>query len=276
MTGDKQHFLPAALIGGFGHAATGQPLREAQVLWRRREWSQPRPTKAENIGYVKRMYRLAAPPPGFEADMIDELWEGFEDDLPEAVARTASRQETSDDQYTLVKYIAAAGVRHPDFAEAVNRWRDEQGMGPVTGDDVQLARVGSLAEGLKLVQGFRWRFVHSPASGPPFILNDRGWSYIGEQDRPGRGLWIPLSAEVALLAWLQSGADGVFDHLTIWPGWAKWLNAATWEDAPQFVVGHPDDRSQLEQLTSTGDVKPSLERIGPYRNTRQHLFSDFR
>jgi dihydroxyacetone kinase len=35
MTGDKQHFLLAALIGGFGRVAARDSLREAEVLWRR-------------------------------------------------------------------------------------------------------------------------------------------------------------------------------------------------------------------------------------------------
>ena len=62
VTGGKQHFLPAALIGGFGRVAPGESLREAEVLWRRREWQQSRPAMAASIGYVNKMYRLAAPP----------------------------------------------------------------------------------------------------------------------------------------------------------------------------------------------------------------------
>lgn len=38
VTGDKQHFLPAAVIGVFGRRAAFEPLRDAEVLWRRREW----------------------------------------------------------------------------------------------------------------------------------------------------------------------------------------------------------------------------------------------
>jgi hypothetical protein len=118
--------------------------------------------------------------------------------------------------------------------------------------------------------------VHSPAFGPRLVLNDRGWSYIGQQDWPGRGLWVPLNSKVALLAWLQRGVEGVFDHLTLWPGWATWLNTATWVDAPSFVAGHPDDGCLLDQLTDTDDVAPKLERFGPYRDRRlQGLFTDF-
>jgi hypothetical protein len=276
VTGDKQHFLPAALIGGFGRVAASGSLREAEILWRRRGWQRSRPAVAENIGYVNKMYRLAAPPPGVSADRVDELWDQFEGPLPGAIVRAAARQETSADRMTLIKYVAAAGVRHPDFGAAVNRWRAELGMRLVTGDEVHVERVSVLTRGLKLVEGFRWRFVHSPAFGPRLVLNDRGWSYIGQQDWPGRGLWVPLNSKVALLAWLQRGVEGVFDHLTLWPGWATGLNTATWVDAPSFVAGHPDDGCLLDQLTDTDDVAPKLERFGPYRDRRlQGLFTDF-
>jgi len=276
VTGGKQHFLPAALIGGFGRVAPGESLREAEVLWRRREWQQSRPAMAASIGYVNKMYRLAAPPHGMSADRVDELWDHFEKPLPDAIARAAARQETSADWTTLIEYVAAAGVRHPDFADAVKRWRTELGMPLVTGDQVQVERVSVLTRGMELVEGFRWRFVHRPAFGPRIVLNDRGWSYVGQQDRPGRGLWVPLNSEVALLAWLQRGVLGVFDHLTLWPGWAAWLNTATWVDAPSFVVGHPDEGCILDQLTHIDDITPKLERFGPYRDRRlQGLFSDF-
>lgn len=138
------------------------------------------------------------------------------------------------------------------------------------------AQVALLAKAFELVEGFRWRIVRRPATGPRFVLNDRGWSYIGQQDRPGRGLWTPLNCDVGMLAWLQRGESGGFDHLTLWPGRAGWLNAATWEDAPQFGLGHIDDGDLLAQLTDMGGAASRLERVGPYRDRRlQGLFSDF-
>lgn len=270
--GTKDHFLPAALIGGFGHAAAGRPARQARVLWRRREWTQPRPTKAAAIGFVRGMYRLAAPPSGTSADRVDELWGHLESPLPPAIARASLRRETSADHTVLLDYVAAAGVRHPDFAASVNRWRGELGMALVTGDDLQIERVALLARGLELVQRFRWRFVHAPADGPRLVLNDRGWTYIGEQDRPGRGLFVPLNGRLALLAWMEPGMVGVFDHLVLKPSWAKWLNCATWEDSPTFVVGHPEDGVLLERLRTTAEVAPELGRWGAYRGRRHQLF----
>jgi hypothetical protein len=66
-------------------------------------------------------------------------------------------------------------------------------------------------------------------------------------------------------------------HLAeLWPGWAHWLNAATWMEAPRFVVGHPDDGELMEELAHVNDVAPRLERFEPYRDRRmQGFFSDF-
>jgi hypothetical protein len=273
--GDKQHYLPAALIGGFGCAPVGTPLREAEVLWRRREWPRPRPTTAEAIGYVRRMYRIMRPPPGVGADRVDELWDHFENPLPAAIARAAAQQESDDDHGTLIAYVAAAGVRHPDFETMVNRWRDKRGLPQVADDQVQVDRLTLLLRGLKLVEGFRWNLVHAPAFGPRFVLSDLGWTYIGQQDRDGRGLWVPLNDQVGLLGWLQPGEAGGFDHLRLWPNWATWLNTATWQDAPAFVVGHPDDGELVAELTVVNDVTPTLGPLGPYRDRRHLLFGDF-
>lgn len=278
MTGDRQHWWQAAVIGGFSAVAPGGPLpqRDAKVLWRRRDWQQARLTTAGAIGWKREMYRLEDPPQGTSEDAVDELWDHFERPVPEAIARTAACRETSQDHDTLKGYAAAASVRHPDFADAVNRWRAELGMPPVTGDLVQIDRVSLLSKGLKQVEGFRWRIVHRPAFGPRFIINDRTWTYIGQQDRPGRGLWVPLNCDVGLVGWLQRGESEGFEHLTLWPGWAQWLSTATWMDAPSFIVGHPDDCDLLEHLTHIDDVASTLERVGPYRDRRlQGLFSDF-
>jgi hypothetical protein len=276
VTGAKQHFLPAAVIGGFGRRATGERLRDAEVVWRRREWDHPQSTKARYIGYVNGMYRLADPPDGVSPDIVDELWDHIEQPVPNAIAQVAARAETEVECSALLDYAAAASVRHPNFAEWVNRRRSELGMSPVTGDEVHVDRVELLRRGLDQVAGFRWRFLHAPVTGPHFVLNDRGWSYVGQQDRDGRGLWIPLNSKVGMLAWLQRGVAGGFEHLNMWPGWATWLNTATWQDAPSFVVGRPEDCYLLDGLTHIEDVAPRLERLGPYRDRRiQGLFSDF-
>jgi hypothetical protein len=38
------------------------------------------------------------------------------------------------------------------------------------------------------------------------------------------------------------------------PGTIRWLNASVWEEAPKFVVGHPDDKADLAGLRSPAYV----------------------
>ncbi|MFJ3899908.1 hypothetical protein [Streptomyces sp. NPDC090083] len=46
----KQHYVPAALIGGFGKTAGRKRTRHTLVCWRSRDWSAVLETKAEAIG----------------------------------------------------------------------------------------------------------------------------------------------------------------------------------------------------------------------------------
>lgn len=273
MTGAKQHYLPAALIGGFGRSQGTSP-REAVVQWRRRNWTAPRETKAENIGFVKALYRLSNPPPGADRDRVDQIWKFVEPHLPGAIERLSRRQQTAQDELVLINYVAAAGVRHPDFEPAVNRWLSEQRQGTVAGDQLQLVRVQSLAEALTYVRALRWRVLHSPKRAHRFILSDRGWTYFGQEARDGRGLFIPLSGRVALLAWYTGTDAGGFDHQVLRPSWVKWLNAATWAEAPQFVVGGPDDIAMLTRLQTPNEIGPSLNGVGPYQGSDRLMFDD--
>lgn len=274
MPGTRQHYLPAALIGGFGRRANSAGLREAVVLWRRREWSTPVATRAGNIGFVNALYRLNNPAPGTDPDRVDQTWDLVEPYLPDSIARLARRRQTTDDYQVLVNYVATAGVRHPGFEPAVNRWLIEQRESPVSGDQLQLVRVRSLAEALLYVRGLRWRVLHSPKQAHRFILNDRGWTYFGQEDRPGRGLFVPLNGRVALLAWYTGSSSGGFDHQVVRPSWVKWLNAVTWSEAPQFVVGSPDDTAMLTQLRTPDEIGPALNGLGPYQGSDALMFDD--
>lgn len=274
MAGDRQHHLPAALIGGFGHA-TGPNLRDADVQWRRRDWTTPRPTKAAKIGYVNALYRLTNPPPGTDPDYIDGLWDLVEPPLPDAIRRLERRKQTTADELALVNYVAAAGVRHPEFEDAVNRWLTEQGKRTVSGDSLQITRMESFTQGLPVVRGYRWRVLHSPTHAHRFIINDRGWIYFGQEGRDGRGLFVPLNGRVALLGWLNRTSAGGFDHRDLRPTWVKWFNAGTWSDAPQFVVGHPHDIPMLTRLRTPNEIRSELNGGGPYRGSDRLMFDEF-
>lgn len=266
MTGTRQHFQPAAIIGGFGvPAALDASRRDFTVFWRRREWTEPRQTTASNIGYRNGMYRLIHPPVGMDRDHVDQVWGPFENALPKAIEEAHARKEGDDSRAVLVDYVAMIGVRHPEFGDAVNRWRTELDMPLVAGDQVHLERLDILGRAHLQVRGFRWRFVHSPPDAHRFILNDRGWVYFGEQDRPGRALFVPLNSRLAMIGWLDRETPGIFDHRLLRPSWVRWLNAATWHDAAEYVVGHPDDAPMIRKLRPLHEASRRLHAAGPFR-----------
>ncbi|WP_331732285.1 DUF4238 domain-containing protein [Streptomyces sp. NBC_00989] len=277
-SGDKQHYVPAALIGGFGNAADRKRTRHAVVCWRRRESGAALETKAETIGWVKAMYRLKDPADGLDPDVVDKVWKVIEPHISDAVGEFEKRTETAAEREWLMVYASMAGVRHPDFEHAINRWLAEWGKPDVRGDDVHRVRLEALENGLVPLREWRWRILHSPPEAPRFTLNDRAWSYVPEFDRGARGrraLYLPLNSRVAAVGWLGESAGG-FDHLTLRPNWVRWLNAVTWTLAPMFVVGHPDDAAALSAERTLNEVEKAMTlRNGSFQGiTRKFLFDE--
>jgi hypothetical protein len=54
----------------------------------------------------------------------------------------------------------------------------------------------------------------------------------------------------------------------------KWLNAVTWSEAPQFVVGSPDDTAMLTKLRTPDEIGPALNGLGPYQGSNALMFDD--
>jgi hypothetical protein len=91
VSGDNQHYLPAALIGSFGRPAPSGRLRQATVAVRRKatgtvDTGFPKP---EKLAYRPGMYRLASPPPDVDRDAVDKLWDPVETGLRDLAARLA-------------------------------------------------------------------------------------------------------------------------------------------------------------------------------------------
>ena len=112
MPGGRQHYQPAALIGGFGRPAADGDLRNAEVAVRRKlpeDKMLPGHQKAENVAFRRGMYTLASPPAGVDPGLIDSLWDSFESPLPDAIRRLGERRELDkNDAVALLSYAAAA------------------------------------------------------------------------------------------------------------------------------------------------------------------------
>lgn len=108
--------------------------------------------------------------------------------------------DSSADIAWMIRYVCAAGVRHPEFGDAVNRWRTAAGETPLVGDDVQIARLVYLDNGLVPITQWRWRISHSRPGETRFIVSDLGWVYVGEQGKCALARWRPLAQATWALA----------------------------------------------------------------------------
>jgi len=115
VSGDNQHYQPAALIGGFGRPAPSGRLREARVAVRRKATGavDSEFPKAERLAYRPGMYRLAAPPTGVDRDAVDRLWNPVENGLRDLAARLAARRLQPGDDQMLFDYAATAACGTP-------------------------------------------------------------------------------------------------------------------------------------------------------------------
>jgi hypothetical protein len=270
MPGTRQHYLPAAVIGGFGRLAAGKPLRDASILVKDLRTGSMRMSTANNEAHRRALYRLEAPPPGVDADAIDKNWSAIEPKLPGLVARLTNRALVRGDDLLLMQYASMAGVRHPTFTVLAEHHQTEQGQTLPNRDQVQWMRAEALLNQLEEVPKWRWRVLHSPDDAPRFMLSDRGWIYVQEPDQATRAIFLPMGPRVGVLGYLD--VEGLpprrtpFDeHRDLVASWVTWFNAAGGSDA-QFtnsLFAHPDDESILRSLPDARHLH--VNDYGPFR-----------
>jgi hypothetical protein len=264
MAGDRQHHIPASLLGGFGRPAPDGRLRHATVAvrWKSSGVVSPGVAKAESVGYTRGGYRLRNPPPGVDPDVVDKLWDPIEPQLPGVVERLTNRQLAQGDDEILFAYVATGAVRHPTFELVAADWQKRHDLPAPSGDDVQVMRVTALSNQLPIVPTWRWRVLHSPLGNRRFMVSDRGWMLIAD---PSGAVLLPMGSRVAILGYpdapdLPPRRAAFEEHFALCDSWIEWFNAATWAD-PYIgsLVAHPDDRAQLERLPD-----PNLLRVNGY------------
>jgi hypothetical protein len=272
VSGTDQHYLPAALIGGFGRPAPNSTrLRDAQVVVRRKPGGAVDSDfpAAATLAYRPGMYRLVSPPAGIDRDIVDSLWNPLENRLRDLIGRLNGRRLQAGDDELLFTYAGQAGVRHPSFEDVAADYQARQGQAALIGDDVQWARVAALRNQLPELRKWRWRVLHSPSDAPRFMITDRGWMYVGQEDWPTHGLLLPMGPRVAILGYLDDPglppAQPPFDeHLDLCQSTIDYLNAACWDDPfIEVLIAHPDDRNRLASLPDHLGLRISA--YGPYR-----------
>jgi hypothetical protein len=278
VSGDRHHWIQASLLGGFGRTPPGGRQRNADIEQRLRTSMTTVTTTPDQVAWEDKLYRLLNPGQGVDPDVVDQAWTALENGYREAVAHLEAYSTNPADIAWLISYVCAAGVRHPEFAGAVNRWRADAGLPLLAGDDVQIARLAFLNTGVVPMAQWRWRIAHSRPGDTRFIISDLGWTYVSQQGMAGRGPWIPLTSRLAALTWSDPANPGKIDHQDMRPGTTRWVNAGLWEEAPDFVIGHPDDKAYLAGLRSTGytasQVTTGLGAYYGHEVLRPGLFAD--
>lgn len=270
MAKPRQHWLPAALIGGFG--ARTQAGRKARVAVRRKRGGAVTVAKAETVAFERGLYTLSDPPPGLDPNQIDRIFGSTEPRLPAAIDALATRDAQAVDLETILDYVAALAVRHPDhFRSVIDEYRARAGDPSLIGDAIQIARLLALQNSIPQVRTWHWRVIESAVDAQRYILSDLGFTYIGQEQRPGRAIFVPLSPRAALLGFLGQ-RQGFASRFIATPTTVAWLNAATWAEAPREVYGHPLDASELARLDEPSPT--AVNRHGPYRGNTMNLLDE--
>jgi hypothetical protein len=271
MSGDNQHYLPAALIGGFGITPADKPLRKARIIVRELASGEVHPATAEDVAYRRALYRLQAPSLGVDPDIVDRLWIPVETDIPAMVGRLDAAVLDANDPEKWIWYAAMAGVRHPTaFAAIAGHHQQNRGEPEPVGDQLQVMRVEALLNGQKMMHQWRWRVLHSPTDGPRFTLSDRGWNIVREPRYEVHGVWLPVGPWVGILGYLDDARlparrEPFSEHRELTLSWAEWFNATAFSDTTitHAVFAHPDDEQRLRDAVKAEELR--VTELGPYR-----------
>ena len=171
MSGDRHHWIQASLLGGFGRTPAGRRQRDADIEQRLHGSTTTVTTTPDQVAWEDQLYRLLNPGQGVEPDVVDAAWAPMENGYRDAVAHMEVYSTSPADIAWLVKYVCAAGVCHPGFGDAFNRWRKEAGDPAQVGDDVQIARLAFLNTGQVPMAQWCWRIAHTRPGETRFIIS---------------------------------------------------------------------------------------------------------
>ncbi|WP_152626645.1 hypothetical protein [Streptacidiphilus carbonis] len=275
---DLPHYLPAALIGGFGIPNPRRKgARYASVCMRRRATPDVvvGPLPAERIGAEYGVYDVDRPDQDLPGDFAEILWQAYESDLPSAAAALESGLCQRDDWLTILLHIQAQSIRHPDFARVATEHLTGAGRDAPDRDEVQRQRQRTHLESRALLSQARFAVIRRSKNARRFLLNDKGYVSVGDVALGTRGVLFPLTGNVAVLMAVSEAVPG--DDFEAGPLAERALNVrgmdiingSTWElNGITCVIGHPDDAPWIGELED-GDRTVKMPPLGPYAGSRE-------
>ena len=270
MAGERQHYMPATVIAGFGRRIPGRPRRDSEILVKDLVTGVIAMSTAAKQAHRRALYRLTSPPSGFDPDWVDTQWTRVENSLPSLIERLVNQALAPGDADLLFSYAAMMGVRHPSFKEVAEDHLQKSGHPtPPTADQVNVMRIEGILNVIGDMPDWRWRVLHTTEGDPPFMLSDRCWIYI-QEIRGSRSIWVPMAPTAGILGYLEDDQFGprrspFEEHRNVVPSWVTWLNAAAGDDKrfTHSMFTHPDNRNGLERLPPLEDLTVNAK--GPFR-----------
>lgn len=252
MPGPNQHYLPAAVIGGF--AATPAPkLRESLVWVARRGVERVFQKKAEGVGALEHLYTLRPDEGHSDPYFVDGYWSRIEPQLPGAIDAIISTTITPLSAALwadiVVPFAAHMFTRGIDFEK---RLRSKLGpLNAVADQDpnfINLFRMRETQTMLTAVLLSEWTVLHT-SEAHPFVINDAGRIGMWHLPSGTSGYVIPLRRDAVLVLtrgprrpqltsddqdrWILAGVR----HLDLAPKHVPGLNAALARGALVEVYG---------------------------------------
>jgi len=210
--GARQHFLPAAFIGGFSATERG-PGRE-RIVWVARRDGRAFREKAENLAYERHLYTLTTGI-GPDPTAVDRHLSAPEPRLGAAIDALHAQQEgwlAAGPWQTLVSFITSLFVRGPEFRDRFeSRWPSGM-LETLMADNTTMARVLEQQRLFAPVMYASWRALRSST---PIVTNDLGYlptldSSTGRVGYNGRCVTTSPSASLQAPAtrWYGGMGDG--------------------------------------------------------------------
>jgi hypothetical protein len=260
MAGDIQHYLPASLIGRFGHRS-GKHWRTARIAVRAVGSDVVSLTTARRVAFERELYRFKSLPVGTDRDAVDRIWTILEQRLPDAVGSLLQGSWHQDAEETLLFYVASCAVRHPDvFLKVAGDHYTQFGLPEPTPDEVLILRLQSIQATLSQVRPWRWRVFGCSPDADRLVLNDKGFCYLGDTTRATSGLFVPLLPNLGVFGSLDQAENLFGVRRTLSATSVRFVNHALWLEAPREVYGHPAAVDTVHRL----DEMPPLNHLGPF------------
>lgn len=275
----RPHYLPAGLIGGFGEPDIGRHAGHLRYAWVCVRWVD-RPgavarIRADNVAIQNGLYDVAEPRVDLPADFAEQLWQQYEGALPQAVSNLGGGSGTCDDWQTVLLYIQAQAIRHPDFTRAVHEHVGQTTALKLSSDDIQAERQRTYRDTRAWMARARFALLRCPGPTQRFVTNDKGYVPLHDIVRDLRGVVFPLSGSLGVLMVVEAAGpgddyeQGPFAVRTLNPRGIKIINEAAWDTVGiRCVIGHPDDEQAISAL-ATGVKQVKMPELGPYRGNRE-------